>query len=338
MTIVAPETRDRPPLRRRLHFLASPGWLALIFGAIAFALACYMILAPWQFGRNTERSAQNASIISAESTAPVPIATLMSTREQPAASAIWHRVTVTGVFDSAREAYIRLRQDAGDNPASEVVVPLVTADGTRVLVDRGYVAATDVSAGVALPALPAGRVTVIGRVQADEKDPADRPPQPAPDGRMQYYATSSADIAAGGDPVLLGYIQLTADSPAVLSAIGMPQRDSGPFLSYAWQWLTFGATALLAIGFFIYREIADPRDESPYVDADEDSAEDSAADAAPAGDADSPDAAATAANAGAAAGTRRVEPARPGPGPPQRKARKAARAGGFDRSQLYDDP
>ena len=252
----------RSPIAR-LRFLLTPRWIALIIGAVAFALACYLILAPWQFGRNAQQSAQNSAVASAIKAAPVPITQLMSTTAQPAQGAIWHRVTVTGTFDAAREVYIRLRQDANGNPASEVVVPFVTADGRRVLVDRGYVSFTSVQQRAPLPALPSGTVTVTGRVQADQTDPKHRPAVLAPDGRMQYTAASST--LAGPGTVFLGYLQLTDTSPGVITAIGLPQQDTGPFFSYALQWLAFGAIAVLGIGYFIYREFSDPADEEIYL-------------------------------------------------------------------------
>jgi cytochrome oxidase assembly protein ShyY1 len=254
---------ERRSLGSKLRFLITPRWIALIIGAISFALACYLILAPWQFGRNAERSAQNAAVAAALKAEPAPIGDLMSTTAQPEADAIWRSVKATGTFDKSREAYIRLRQDSAGNPASEVVVPLVMADGTSVLVDRGYVSFASVQQGAALPALPGGTVTVIGRVQADQTDPKNRPAVAAPDGRMQYTAASSA--LAGPGTVYRGYLQLTEDSPGVINAIGLPQQDSGPFFSYALQWLAFGAIAVLGIGYFIYREVTDPADEDIYL-------------------------------------------------------------------------
>ncbi len=66
---------------------------------------------------------------------------------------------------------------------------------------------------------------------------------------------------------LQGYVQLTADSPGVLTPIELPQTDSGPFLSYALQWAAFGVIALIGLGVFIYREAADPRPPDDHVDA-----------------------------------------------------------------------
>ena len=67
---VAPSGQgDRP--RRRWRFLLTPGWLAAIALAVLFATACFTVLAPWQFSRDAERSAQNDAVTAAVSAAPI---------------------------------------------------------------------------------------------------------------------------------------------------------------------------------------------------------------------------------------------------------------------------
>ena len=83
--------------------------------------------------------------------------------------------------------------------------------------------------------------------------------------RIEAYAISCGSLTAAaelaGPPAgrvprmfLQGYIQLTANSPGVLTPIELPQTDAGPFLSYALQWAAFGVIALIGLGVFIYRE------------------------------------------------------------------------------------
>ena len=128
-----------------------------------------------------------------------------------------------------------------------------------------------------IPALPTGQVTITGRVQQEQVDPANRSPVLV-DGRVEAYAISSgsmtaaADLAgtsggSGTEEFLQGYIQLTADSPGVLTPIDLPQTDSGPFLSYALQWAAFGVIALIGLGVFMYREAFVPR--TTGIDPDE---------------------------------------------------------------------
>ncbi len=266
--------------RHRFGFLVKPGWVGAIVGALAFTAACWLILAPWQFSRHSETAATNHAIDAANTATPVPVRQLLSTDAEPAAHEAYQPVTATGVFDPDHTYYVRLRQDNGGNPVSEVVLPMRLADGTILLVDRGYRSFGDINAGVPLPPVPTGEVTITGRVQQDQTDPSKRPPiavtSEVVDGklvqvprRIEAYAVN-ADALAGADGtpgtsgdasgnVLQGYVQLMAGSPGVLDEIGMPQTDGGPYFSYALQWCAFGAMSILAIGYFIFREATDPR-------------------------------------------------------------------------------
>jgi cytochrome oxidase assembly protein ShyY1 len=52
-----------------------------------------------------------------------------------------------------------------------------------------------------------------------------------------------------------GYFALVDNQPGVLNVLPLPQIDSGPFLSYALQWIVFGAMAIGGLGYFTWREI-----------------------------------------------------------------------------------
>lgn len=316
-TADAPTGPTRPA--RRWAFLITPGWLAAIALAVAFAAACFTILAPWQFSRNAERSAQNSAVAAAISAPPTSVVDYFTVTSPPDPTTIWHRATATGTFEPDAQVLVRLRQDDNGNPVSEVVVPFLMTDGTRVLVDRGTIPAS--GAAAPLPDLPTGTVTVTGRVQAlDGRDPLNRPAQ-VRDGRTEVYAIMpSALPGVGPDEVFLdGYLQLVPNSPGVLTPIGLPQTDPGPFLSYALQWLAFGAMALLGIGFFVVREATGGGRDPDDRDFDDRDAVDPMGSAGAAGEVGEV-VAGTAAGGGPSATRRRRRPARDG----------------FDKSQLYD--
>lgn len=288
-----------------MAFLLRPGWIAVILAALAFAGACFFLLAPWQFGRNTERSAQNAAITASLTAPAVPVLDLMSGTAAPAESATWHVVTATGTFDPSRQVIVRLRQDAAGQPISEVVLPFRLTTGETLLVDRGSVSFLDDSNGVPIPDVPGGQVTITGRVQQDQLDPAHRPPV-TDGGRVKVTEISARTIdeafgAQPGETFVGGFVQLTESSPGVLTPIDVPQTDAGPFLSYALQWEVFGVVALVGLAVFVVREFRDPR-------TDED---------------DEPDGDSTV-------------PVIPEPVPAGRGRRRRSRDG-FDRSQLWDD-
>ena len=237
-----------------------PGWIAVILAAFAFAGACFFLLAPWQFHRHAERSAQNAAVDAAINAPTVPVTDLMSASGQPAGDVSWRVVAATGEFDPTRQIQVRLRQDSNGQPVSEVIAPFRLASGQTLLVDRGYVSFADVQSGAPIATLPAGQVTITGRVQDEQVDPSNRQPLVVGD-HIEAYAINVAAVggAAPDEVFLQGYIQLTADSPGVLTPIDLPQTDAGPFLSYALQWEVFGVVALIGLGVFIYREAFVPR-------------------------------------------------------------------------------
>ncbi|MET0863577.1 MAG: SURF1 family cytochrome oxidase biogenesis protein [Nakamurella sp.] len=302
------------PAPRRWAFLAKPGWIAAILAACAFAGACFFILAPWQFNRHAERSAQNTAIDASLNAPPVAVTDLLSTTSQPADDSLWRVVTATGEFDPDRQVQVRLRQDANGQPVSEVIAPFRLISGETLLVDRGYVSFADVQSNAPIAPLPTGQVTISGRVQAEQTDPKDRQPLVVGD-HIEAYAINvaavSSPLTGGVDPAatyLHGYVQLTGNSPAVLISIDLPQTDDGPFLSYALQWEAFGVIALIGMGIFIFREAFAPRppDDRDGIDQDQD-------------------------------GPGAPTPTEPAAVPVAAAQQRRRSRDGFDRSQLYDD-
>ena len=139
-----------------MRFLLRPGWLAFIALVVGFAVACYTLLAPWQFGREEQREAQERAIATADATPPVPFAQLVPPGTGVTPEQQWRQVTVTGSYLPEAEAVVRLRTLDG-KPAVEVLTPMRLDDGRVVAVDRGL--APD-GRGAAVPTIrprPRGR-------------------------------------------------------------------------------------------------------------------------------------------------------------------------------------
>lgn len=245
--------------RSRLAFLMRPGWIGAVVAAIVFAVLCFTVLAPWQFSRNQQRSAQNAAIAAAVNAPAQPLDERLPPGDQVQQDEIWQQATATGVFLTEMQVLVRLRQDGAGQPASEVLTPLRLADGSVLLVDRGYMSIADLTNGQSPAPPPSGTVNVTGRLQPYQPDPLHRAAVRTGN-RLEVYGISPTSITGLPGPVRGGFIQLVGGSPGVLAPISVPQVDSGPFLSYAWQWLVFGTMGLLAVGFFIVREFSDPRE------------------------------------------------------------------------------
>jgi cytochrome oxidase assembly protein ShyY1 len=237
-----------------VRFLLRPGWLALIAAVLAFVVACYTFLAPWQFGREEQREAQQAAIDQATATPPAPLAEVAPDGITPGVE--WRRVVVTGTYLPEAQGLVRLRVVDG-RPAVEVLTPFRTTDGRVLVVDRGTVATSSGSVTPEIAPPPSGEVTLTGRLRLDQTDPEGRVLQG--DGYAQLYVVDSQLLAeATGVALEPGWLQLAEGQPGVLAALPVtPDASGAPFtnLSYALQWITFGVIALVALGYFIRLEV-----------------------------------------------------------------------------------
>jgi cytochrome oxidase assembly protein ShyY1 len=245
-----------------VRFLLRPGWLAFIALVVGFAVICYTLLAPWQFGREEQRQAQERAIAAANAAPPVPLADLAPAGTAVGSDVEWRRVTATGTYLPEAEAVVRLRVVDG-KPAVEVLTPLRLDDGRIVVVDRGWVAVENGQQTPAYPPPPAGTVTVAARLHADQADPAHRPVVRG-EGPPQLYAVDSRVLGTTtGLDLAGGYLQLEDGAPGVLGPLPVTPSVGGtaPFtnFSYALQWLTFGLIALVALGYFIRLEVLQRR-------------------------------------------------------------------------------
>lgn len=241
----------------RWKFLLRPSWLALVAGVLAFAFACFYLLSPWQFGRNAEREAQNTAVQSSLTAKPKPLDTVFPPGVAPNSHTEWTPVTISGTYLPKDEVVARLRTVLGE-PAFEVLTPMRTTTGEVVLIDRGYLRPAEHGAVPSYAAPPAGVVQVVARARQDETDPKNRDAfaDASTAGKLQSYDVDSRVVArAAGLAIQPGYFQLNDNTPGVLSPLPLPQLDSGPFFSYALQWIAFGVMALAGLTYFTVREL-----------------------------------------------------------------------------------
>jgi cytochrome oxidase assembly protein ShyY1 len=243
-----------------MRFLLRPGWIAFVVVVLGFVVACYTLLAPWQFDREGQRQAQERAIAAANAEPPVPFTALVPGSSVAAADE-WRQVSVTGEYLPADEALVRLRVVDG-KPASEVLTPVRLTDGRVVVVDRGSIATDEGRTVPSFAQAPSGPVTLTGRLRLNETDGSGRPP--LTDGPLQIYAADSRSLAAatGLSDVVEGYVLLAPDQPGVLTPVPVSTpTTAAPFTngSYALQWLTFGAIALIALGYFVRLEVLQRR-------------------------------------------------------------------------------
>ena len=246
------------------RFLFTPRWLG--FAALMVLLAVTMVgLRRWQLSRFHERSAINARIDAAARTAPVPLDQVAPVGQAPAAAAAWTRVRVTGTFDAGHQVLARDRA-MDDTVGFEVLTPLVRADGSAVLVDRGWLAAP-MSGAPSVPAPPSGEVTVSGRLHLAESRP-DRPL--TIDGQLEVRRIAPARLA-GTVPYRLVEAYVLRDEPAEagLTAIPSDHENAAMNAGYVVQWWAFAALTLAGFGWAARRQALGPDRFDPDADLTE---------------------------------------------------------------------
>lgn len=245
---------------RHLALLLRPGWIALTLVVTAFTYLCFMVLAPWQLGKNTRMSRENNQIEYSLSTPPVPVKTLLSHQDLSTSKSQWRQVTATGRYLPDVQVLARLRVvDSGQ--AFEVLAPFVVDDGPTVLVDRGYVRPEPGSHVPPIPRPPNEAVSITARLRDSEPVMKDKEPF-SRDGVQQVYSINIEQVARLTKIPLAGsYLQLVDNQPGGLGVIDIPHLDAGPFLSYGIQWISFGIIAPIGLGYLAYAEIRTHRQE-----------------------------------------------------------------------------
>jgi cytochrome oxidase assembly protein ShyY1 len=238
----------RPAIRQTGgRWLASPAvqiferrW---VYGHLlaGFMAVLFVFLGVWQFNRNTHKHYLEVRNKAAYA-APAPDLSSPSTHPTDGS-----RVEASGTFDAAHETVLR-NQVKNDNVGVDVLTPLRLANGTAVLVDRGWVRAS-ATTGVTTDPPPGGTAVVHGVVQTTNPLSPDTVNH-LPDGRL---AIPRVDLAAIGRtlPYKLApvWIQAQAIQPSPTgNAPSLPQPpppDPVNHMEYAIEWFAFALIPLI---------------------------------------------------------------------------------------------
>lgn len=208
------------------------------------------MLSQWQWHRYQARHSLNAEVAANAHQQPVPVGELATPGASLNSANLWRVVSATGKYDEAAQVLVRLKT-INDDTGFWVATPLVTTNGTILMVNRGWVPATgDASVAPIAPPPPAGPVEVTGVLQQSESGPASEASD-IPRGEVTGLDVNRAATQLRA-PVYSGYINLTSSEPAQadgLTLIPLPQQDDGPHLSYTMQWIAFSVMAI--VGWFI---------------------------------------------------------------------------------------
>jgi cytochrome oxidase assembly protein ShyY1 len=239
------------------RFLATPRWLGL--AVLALLLAAVMVsLGDWQLHRYQARAAINARIDAGSSGPAGPITGVLAAPggtarrvgPAPSAAAEWTRVRLTGRYDFSHETLARGRTVEG-SVGFEVLTPLVLADGSAVIVDRGWLAPPPGGALVKpdVPATPAGEVTVVGPIRRPESG-ADKPVG----GTVRRISPMTLSLPY---PVYGGYVMLDEQTPKAderFTPVPPDHQNAWQNAGYVVQWWAFALLTIVGYGYLARRE------------------------------------------------------------------------------------
>ncbi|MFL6116079.1 MAG: SURF1 family protein [Catenulispora sp.] len=260
----------------KYRFLLRPGWLAAITALIALT-AAFVGLGMWQFSRAHRTHRLSAQELTARATV-VPLAQLLKAGSPADDEALGHAVTVSGVLDGARQLLVPDHALPDGRVGYLVIAPLTAADGTAVVVSRGWTAQP-----ITPPPVPAGPVTITGWLAAAE--PADSASAKAADDAAKdpAHRIATVDVATLVNtwpyPLDQAYVNALSATPAEAGAAAKlipvpaptpPNKSSWYILNlgYTLQWWLFG---LVGLGWFAtyVRRLANPVEESEADDEED---------------------------------------------------------------------
>ncbi|NUT09014.1 MAG: SURF1 family protein [Nonomuraea sp.] len=244
------------------RFLLTPRWLALHV-VVLLVIPAFVFLGRWQFGRFEERSDNKDRVTANIEAAPVPLDRITGPGRQVGEDDRFRTVVASGTYDAAHGLLVRRRPQEGHN-GFYVLTPLVTGDGTAVIVNRGWIpAGATADTAPQVPTPPVGQVTVTGRLRPSETEESSgiRERSGLPNG--QVLLINAGKIGESWPYRLVGgYVELTAQQPAGTSApapVPAPDVGSGGGLNLAYgvQWWLFIGIAIGGWIMLIRREVAE---------------------------------------------------------------------------------
>ena len=241
------------------RFALTPKWIVR-HGLVVALIASMIALGLWQLRRLDEKRTYKA-LVEARQAQPVAdvvdVVPATDAVDDPSVTEVlYRRVRATGTYE-ADDTVVVENRTFNAAPGAWVLTPLRLVEGTAVVVNRGFVGFGR-SGEIVAPPPPGGIVTVEGFVFPSQTRGRFGPTDPG-EGRLGVLArVDLARYAAQlDDAILPAYVQLVSSQPAEpepapggpeLVALGPPDPDEGPHLSYAVQW---GVFTVIASGGYV---------------------------------------------------------------------------------------
>ncbi|HQZ33367.1 MAG TPA: SURF1 family protein [Ilumatobacteraceae bacterium] len=225
-------------------FLLKPKWIGfhlLCLGGVVGMIS----LGLWQLRRLDEKQTFNRQVTEHTNADVMSLNTAGLTG--PADELSYRRVSTSGTYlRTPQFEVVNVTQDG--TTGRDVVNALQLADGSLILVNRGFVAT-----GTPLTAPPTGEVQLLARLKEGQVAGTG---QPSDDGTQALTQVRRVDLVALGQqferPLAPMYLELLESAPAEPNSvrpIAFPELGEGPHLSYAVQWAVFSIS--VAVGWVL---------------------------------------------------------------------------------------
>jgi len=200
---------------------------------VAFLVAAVCVrLGVWQLDRLHQRRERNATLLAARARPPLEVTGSVS-----GDSARDRRLQARGVYDYGQERLWRARSFEGV-PGVDLVTPLRLADGSAVLVDRGWAPSPDAYHLDQAAYREADSAVVLGLGMLAPRTRGDVDPAALRDSvpyrLLPFVIQQLPPSAAAYRPLPPGLIRWPS-----------PELSDGPHLSYAIQWFSFALISVV---------------------------------------------------------------------------------------------
>ena len=226
-------------------------------------LPAFQALSNWQWHRLQDRQVVNAEIQAQINKEPISITELIvdidGAKSVPEDSQ-WRTVEITGVWLQDNQVLVRkksLESDLG----LWVVTPLQLADGTIVMINRGWTAAANSAVDSPVVSdVPIGTIEVLGRLR-DVTERTKPAPTDLPEGQVDRIVPT--EIIDSPDTLTNAYVEMTASRPESRSteirSLPAPEVTEGAHRSYAIQWIFFEIMTVIGWIILVRNEVKEQR-------------------------------------------------------------------------------
>jgi len=227
-------------------------WVGYVILTTLFGVAC-VGLGMWQLNRREEAVAEITRIQTNYDAPARELSELVAQLNFEDTALTWHPVIVSGTYLVEDQVLVRNRTSE-QGTGFEILIPLLLADGSVFVIDRGWIDKNEKGDGpAAVPDPPQGEVTVLARLRTTEGS--------IPGQTASGNLVPTIDLPVLSDrwdvPLFTGmYGELVSETPASPAGAppAKPSMSEGNHLSYAFQWMAFAILGVVALIWGVRRE------------------------------------------------------------------------------------